>query len=175
MVIRHLAGLVGLIVTISCSTMRFEPLKTKRQHYYGTELNINGYFFSTYGGSRDTTDIKAVFVLFEEGFFTRPFSYSDRTTKKSVEKRLISYHSNNISLEKRMGRGVYKILDKNIWIESWTYASYSPIPTYIYKGKIIDSNTIKINLFGKEETWYFQPFPYKPFDVTNHNFDDENQ
>jgi hypothetical protein len=158
------------VFLLGACTVKYKPLDGIRTNFNGTEIKTNGYFLSEVcdsffvGGRSEKTGSNGVFLLYKNGIFFYLNGYTPPADFQQVEAELLRIK--NTPILRRMGLGIFHVHKNEINIERWTFASSSPVPIAISKGKILNDSTILIELFRNPCIWHFKHFPIKP-DSTN--------
>lgn len=158
----------------------FEPLTQIKKNFIGSNLKLNGYYYSF-----DYKKIKA-FTLFKNGVFYNNFfdgidSYYNENLD-SLDTKYLKHFLFDIKYPLQYQWGLFNINNSEISIERWVTASGGgAYPTQMLKGTIKNDTTIYFHTLvgahpinvGKmkkiikiDETYHFRKFSPKP-DSTN--------
>lgn len=144
-----------------------EMLSIINEPYIGSQLRIDGYYYSLVGNGKD------ILIFYRNGVLISPSGYDDNISLKAIELDLVSdKFISNIKKNKSFW-SYFKITNKDIEYETWEPTSSKD---YIYSNYgIILNDTTFINTkiknrdnkeFSRNDTFKFKQFLVKP-DSTN--------
>ena len=160
-----------MLLTINCKKDKKDDiLSISRTPYTGTELRINGYYYSTW------EDMIYIMFFYRNGIHLNGggFPKSELVDYETEYKNGTFY--NHVKEWKYMW-GVFKIEGNKIFFERW-YSSEPPLKAFVCDGNIINDTTFNITESYRmqngektmvstiNEIYYFKQFSPKP-DSTN--------
>ena len=153
------------LVMIGCSKI-VADLGMQRKPYLGTDLKIDGYYYSD---SPIWDKTIAVTIFYRDGVSILVFIYAEQDIFQSIEKKFL-YNQDVLSKIRNepYGVGVFTINNKSLEMENFVGRGFKH--TYHTYGEIINDSTFIVRKFvgfnGGEEYWNakfrFKKFSPKP-------------
>jgi len=160
---------MGILLLTGCDT-KLRYLTMTKTPYFGDELRIDGYYYSTpdpYDGQI------GIAIFYRDGFFMHPWGKpTHQDTLGYIENEILLNNAYIAKLKSDPDHiGVFQIMDPDIQFEIWQFRN----ETVSRFGKIVNDTTFIINkgvsnrtgkAFSENLTYRFQQFSQKP-DSTN--------
>ena len=171
---KNLFGIAIIFFLVGCAA--FEPLISNKESFSGTNLKLNGYYYSV-----NNKKIKAIFLYKNGDFFDRIWDGTDKYGLSEFSKHILTFFDIEKQYPTQYCWGVFKVSNSNIQIERWLSGNGQAYPTQILNGEILNDTTIRFyqkigdakNVIGEkkkiyeiEEIYHFRQLSPKP-DSTN--------